>query len=373
MNAPGQISARFRGRRGNFPVDLEFRAPARGVTALVGPSGCGKTTLLRCIAGLQRLEDGYFALGGAVWQDGRRFLPPHKRPVGYVFQEASLFSHLSVRRNLQYGQRRAAKGGADQAIRFDDVIDLLGLAPMMERAPATLSGGERQRVAMGRALLSNPGVLLMDEPLAALDQFSKNEILPYLARIRDRLPIPILYVSHDITEVERLADHLILLRAGRVSAAGPLEVLQADPTLAIARLPQAGVALPARTIGYDPAYGLTTLAVAGGEIVLANDLRPAGAEHRIRIAAADVSLSRQPVQGSTILNVLPGRIMGAEPQEEFMMLVVVGLGEDGAGARIMARITRRSWDHLQLAPGQPVFAQVKSVSLTLPTGGADTA
>jgi molybdate transport system ATP-binding protein len=203
----------------------------------------------------------------------------------------------------------------------------------------------------------------MDEPLAALDRFSKDEILPYLDRLHDVLSIPVLYVSHDITEVERLADHLVLLNAGRVVAAGPLQDLQADPALPIARLPEAGVTLPATVGGHDRAYGLTMLDVAGGRLLVPGDLGPAGAPQRLRIAASDVSLVRRPPADSTILNVLPARIGAAEPQDSVQVMAVVALGEDGLGARMLARVTRRSWETLGLAPGQPVFAQVKGVAL----------
>ncbi len=366
---PG-IAARFHGRLGGFALDAAFEAPARGVTALFGPSGCGKTTLLRCVAGLHRLEDGHFSLGGAVWQDGARiFLPVHRRPVGYVFQEASLFPHLSVRGNLHYGHRRSVSRGGRETIRFDEVVGLLALAPLLERAPHHLSGGERQRVAVGRALLSQPRLLLMDEPLAALDRFSKDEILPYLERLHEALSVPVLYVSHDITEVERLADHLVLLDKGRVIAAGPLEALQADPALPIARLPEAGVTLAATVESFDAAYGLAALALPGGRLLVPGGMDRIGAPRRIRIAAADVSLASAPATGSTILNILPARILAVEAQDGMQMIAAIGLGTDGLGAHLLARVTRKSWDTLALAPGQPVFAQIKGVALVASGGG----
>ncbi len=345
-----------------FTLDVDFVAPAHGVTALFGPSGCGKTTVLRCVAGLQRL-DGRFALDGDVWQDGGTFRSTHQRPIGYVFQEASLFPHLSVRANLLYGHRRTVGRGVVETIRVDEVIDLLGLGRLFDRDPQHLSGGERQRVAVGRALLSQPKLLLMDEPLAALDRFSKDEILPYLERLHDALSVPVLYVSHDIAEVERLADHLVLLRDGQVIAAGPLQTVQADPTLPIARMPEAGVTLPAIVEGHEQAYGLTVLALSGGRLLAPGDLGAVGAGRRVRIAASDVSLARRPPVDSTILNALPARVVAAEPQGEVQIMAVVALGEDGCGARILARVTRKSWDLLGLAPDQPVFVQIKSVAL----------
>lgn len=225
MADPGRINAVFRGRLGNFTLDAELSLPATGVTAIFGPSGCGKTSVARCIAGLQRMADGFCAVDGEIWQDRHSFRPVHRRPIGYVFQEASLFPHLSVRGNLLFGAPKTA--GAQ--IAFDEVVDLLGLAALLDRSPHRLSGGERQRVAIGRALLSQPKLLLMDEPLAALDHATKSEILPFLERVRDRLSLPVFYISHDMTEIERFADHLVLMEQGRVVGSGPLPSLHPIP------------------------------------------------------------------------------------------------------------------------------------------------
>jgi len=360
------MEARFRGRFGAFALDVAFTAPDRGVTALFGHSGCGKTTVLRCVAGLNRTEEGYFSLAGEVWRDATIDRPTHKRPIGYVFQEASLFPHLSVRRNLDYGRERAVKRGVSEVIRFDDAVDLLGLTPLLDRDPSKLSGGERQRVAIGRALLAQPRLLLMDEPLAALDRFAKEEILPYLERLRDSLEIPVLHVSHDIAEVERLADHVILIRKGRVTAAGPLETLQADPSLPIARLAEAGVTMAAEVIDYDPTYDLTTLAAAGGRLIVPGRLGGIGSRRRARVAAGDVSLTRRPASDSSILNILPARIVSAEKLDESRLVVALALGSEGTGARMLSHVTRRSWDALALSVGGVVYAQVKSVALAAP-------
>jgi molybdate transport system ATP-binding protein len=367
-DAAAPIVARFRGALGAFTLDARFEAPMRGVTALFGPSGCGKTTLLRCVAGLQMLRDGYLSIGGEVWQDGAAFRPPYDRSVGYVFQEASLFPHLSVRRNLLYGHRRAMRRGAEEVTRFDDVVALLGMQGLVERSPLHLSGGERQRVAVGRALLAHPRLLLMDEPLAGLDRLSKNEILPYLEALHSALSIPILYVSHDLAEVERLADHLVLLEAGRVVADGPLEELQADPALPVARLPDAAVALNATVTHYDGEYGLTTLAIDGGTIIAPGHYGAPGTPQRVRIGASDVSLARQNPGPSTILNVLPARVAGAEAQDAAQINVVVRLGNAGEGARLLARVTRKSWTALGVRPGDLVYVQVKSVALVAAGG-----
>jgi molybdate transport system ATP-binding protein len=250
-------------------------------------------------------------------------------------------------------------------VAFDDVVKLLGLARLLDRPTAVLSGGERQRVAIGRALLSQPRLLLMDEPLSALDRASKEDILPYLERLHDTLEIPMLYVSHDIAEVERLADTLVLMEAGRVRAVGPLADLLADPALPLARLPEAAEVMEAEVVAVDAAYGLSTVAVPGGRLVVPGMAGDPGTRRRLRILAADVSLRRTPTaEGeSSILNVLPARITGAEPAGNHLMTVFLALGEDGTGAPLLARITRKSWDMLGLAPGQPVYAMIKGVAL----------
>ncbi|MGE4527079.1 MAG: molybdenum ABC transporter ATP-binding protein [Rhodospirillaceae bacterium] len=355
-----RIEAHFAGRIGGFDLDAAFTAPDAGVTALFGPSGCGKTTVLRCIAGLERLRYGHFSLSAEeVWQDGGSFLPPHRRAVGYVFQEANLFPHLSVTGNLRFGMRRAEAG----AIAFDEVVDLLGLSHLLDRAPGRLSGGERQRVAIGRALLSQPRLLLMDEPLSALDRLSKDEILPYLERLHDALSIPVIYVSHDITEVERLADHLVLMEGGRVSAAGPIAQLLADPALPFAARRDAAVVIDAKVSAWEPAYGLTRLAVAGAEMLVPGAAGALGTRRRLRIAAGDVSLCRVAPQETSILNVLPARVIALLPGEAHQVGVLLGLGEAGGGARLIARISAKSRDLLGLAAGEAVFAQIKGIAL----------
>jgi len=358
MTARGRIEVAFRGKLGRFVLDAAFDVPASGVTAIFGPSGCGKTTVLRCIAGLQRVADGMCAVDGAVWQNGAGFRPPHQRPIGYVFQEASLFAHLSVRGNLLYGAPKGTTG-----LGFDEVIMLLGLAPLLERAPRHLSGGERQRVAIGRALLSQPRLLLMDEPLSALDRQSKDEILPFLERLHATLALPVIYVSHDMAEVERLADHLVLMAAGRVLASGPPALLESDLSLPLAQARGASVSLDAIVSGYDAVDGLATLAM--GEAVFQVPSLPIaiGVRRRLRIVAGDVSLALVP-QHSTILNILPARILSASESSLHEITAVLGLGPAGDGARLLARVTRRSWNQLELSEGMAVHAQIKGVALT---------
>jgi len=368
MSAADGIEARFAGRLGAFAFDFALNAPPRGVTALYGPSGCGKTTLLRCIAGLNRVRDGHCRVNGELWQDGARlFAPTHRRALGYVFQEASLFPHLSVKANLRFG---APAAGAPPTFGWDEVVDLCGLAPLLDRAPPDLSGGERQRVALGRALLSQPRLLLMDEPLSALDDAAKADILPFLERLRDRLSLPALYVTHDMTEVERLADHLALIDRGRVVAAGPLAEMQSDPALPLAAARGAAVTLTGTIAAIDDAYGLTTVAVRGGAFVAPGRLGPIGARRRLRVLAGDVSLATAPPGPSSILNVLPARVLSIKTVAANELVAVLGLGADGAGDRILARVTRRSWERLGLSEGASVHAQVKGVALSRDRAGA---
>lgn len=359
------IAADFCASLGAFDLDVTFTAPGRGVTALFGPSGSGKTTVLRAVAGLIRLN-GRLLVFDETWQDERRFLAPHRRPIGYVFQEASLFPHMSVRRNLDYGRRRTP--AADRRVDFDDTVDLLGLARLIDRSPARLSGGERQRVAIGRALLAGPRLLLMDEPLSALDQQSKDEILPYLERLHDQLRIPALLVSHSLAEVERLADHMVLLESGRVRAAGPLADLAADLDLPLARARDAAVVLDATITGHDTAWHLTDLAVPGGRIRVPDLHGAVGAHRRLRIHAADVSLALPGGRESSILNVLPARVAGVTEAGPGQNVVAVDIHDATGASRLLARVTTRSVHDLGLAPGTEVLAQVKGVALV---AGAD--
>lgn len=356
------IQARFKGQQGTFDLDVDFSIPSKGVTALFGPSGCGKTTVLRCIAGLERMAKGSLTLNGEIWQNEYSFTPTYKRPIGYVFQEASLFPHLSVRDNLAFG----TKNGSSEAsgLAFKDVVELLGLASLLDRSSKKLSGGERQRVAIGRALLSDPQILLMDEPLAALDRFAKNDILPFLEHLRDELAIPVLYVSHDIAEIERLADHMILMEDGKLLANGPLAALLADPALPLSRMPDAASVINGELIAIDDAYGLSTLMINGVEIIVPGKIGKIGSHHRLRIAASDVALARSRApEGSSILNGPIARIMDARENGPYQMTVFLNLGPAGGGTPLLSRITRKSWDRLALKKGDTVHALIKSVAL----------
>lgn len=374
------IHASFSGTLGSFSLEVAFETPMQGITALFGASGCGKTTTLRCVAGLQQLP-GQLAVGDETWQDDARgvYLKPHERPIGFVFQEASLFPHLSVRRNLLYGARRAGPSSASEAIRFDDVIDLLGVGHLLDRDPGALSGGERQRVAVGRALLSQPRLLLMDEPLSSLDQMAKDEILPYFEALHQNLSIPIMYVSHDITEVARLADRMIILSSGRKLAEGPVQDLleRLDLQPETGRF-EAGVILTARVTGHDANFKVTHLDHHGQAISMPSRDLAVGAEVRLRIRARDVSLATRKPEAISVRNILSGTIVEiVEDAETAFAETLIDIG----GGRLRARITRQSVADLGLAPGTPVYALVKSIAFdrgtlsiatALPTGSKES-
>ncbi|HEX5363427.1 MAG TPA: molybdenum ABC transporter ATP-binding protein [Gallionella sp.] len=353
-----ELHAHFKLQLEGFALDASFSAPAVGVTALFGPSGSGKTTLLRCIAGLERAQ-GTLRVNGAIWQDETTFMPTHQRPLGYVFQEASLFPHLSVRANLEYGYKRIAPAG--RKVQLDRVVEWLGLGRLIERGdPARLSGGERQRVAIGRALLTSPRILLMDEPLSALDTASKQDILPYLERLHRELNIPVLYVSHALDEVARLADHLVLLQQGRVIASGGLGETLARLDLPTAHFDDAGSVIEAAVAQQDETYHLTRVDYAGGHLWVGRVAQPSGARVRARVLARDVSIATQAPEGSSINNILHARIEEIRDEGPDKVMVRMKVGES---QMLLSRITRRSRDHLNLAVGMDVFAQVKSVAL----------
>lgn len=352
------IEARFRLDRGGFVLDVDLTLPGRGVTALFGHSGSGKTTLLRCIAGLERVPDGRLKVAGEVWQDAGQFVPVHRRPLGYVFQEASLFPHLTARGNLAYGLKRVP--AVARKVSLDQAVELLGIGGLLDRRPDQLSGGERQRVAIARALAVSPRLLLMDEPLAALDLARKQEILPYLERLHDELDIPVLYVSHAPDEVARLADHLVVMAGGRALASGPLGETLARLDLPIKMGEDVGVVLEGRVAGLDPEWHLARVEFPGGALWVRDGGHPVGHPVRVRILARDVSIARTPHPGTSILNCLPARVDAlADDSHPALALVKLDLG----GSPLLARLTRRSAHGLGLAPGQLVQAQIKAVAL----------
>lgn len=351
------IEARFHIERDAFDMDVDLSVPAHGVTALFGPSGCGKTTLLRAIAGLERHGGGFLKVGNSIWQDRDVFLPPHRRPIGYVFQEASLFPHLSVRGNLDYGKKRVPD--SERLLPLDQAIALLGIEPLLERKPNSLSGGERQRVAIARALAVSPRLLLMDEPLASLDLQRKQEILPYIESLRRELEIPVIYVSHLPDEVARLADHMVLLEAGRVRASGSVQELLTRLDLPLAHGLDAESMVEATVSGHDEEFQLTYLDFSGGRVTVARRDIPVGRSVRLQIAARDVSLTLARQTDTSILNVFAATVEAMSPEGGAQVTVRLKAGD----VSLLARVTRKSATHLGIKPGSDVYAQVKSVAL----------
>ena len=351
------LDAHFHGRHGAFSLDAAFSLPMHGVSALFGPSGCGKTTILRSIAGLNRMA-GHLRVGDAVWQDAQRAMPAHARAVGYVFQEASLFAHLSVGANLDYAIRRAKAGNAGPT--REALVDSLGLAPLLPRMPARLSGGERQRVAIARALLTRPQVLLMDEPLSALDGPARDDILGVLEALPAVSPAPIVYVSHAIDEVARLADTLVVLDAGKVMASGPTNAILTRTDLPLAHSEHAGAVFRGRIAAHHADAHLTEVDSDGGRLLVCSPAAPAGRALRLRIAARDVSIALSRPTDSSIVNHLPATVVDISPDPHpGHRLVRLAVGD----TVLLARITEHSRARLALAPGLAVWALIKGVAV----------
>ena len=344
---------------GAFRLETAFEAKARGATVVFGASGAGKSCLLAVIAGLVKPDSGRVEIAGDVLFDGAQAInvPTEARRVGFVFQEARLFPHMSVRANLGYGSKRRKEHAS--AASFDDVVALLGIASLLERRPRTLSGGEKQRVAIGRALLSNPRLLLLDEPLAALDDPRKAEILPFLERLRDEIGIPMLYVTHSMDEVARMADHLVLLDRGKVAAAGAPGELSGrlDLPLLIDR-PDVGAILLGRVAAQDDARAVTRVEIGAAEFLLSHIDLPAGYPVRLRVLARDVAIATQRPEGLSVQNVLPCRLTALADRPNGRCLLQLNLG----GATMLALLTADSARRLNLRAGQEVFALVKSVA-----------
>ncbi|WP_353740781.1 molybdenum ABC transporter ATP-binding protein [Pseudomonas fluorescens] len=356
------IQMRLKLRYSGFALDVDLQLPGRGVTALYGHSGSGKTTCLRCIAGLERADQGFIQVNDEVWQDSdnRVFVAPHKRALGYVFQEASLFPHLSVLANLEFGLKRIPK--PQRRVDMAHATELLGIGHLLDRHPQHLSGGERQRVGIARALLTSPKLLLMDEPLAALDAQRKSEILPYLQRLHDELDIPVLYVSHSQDEVARLADHIVLLNNGKALASGPIGQTLARLDLPLAMGDDAGVVIEGRVSAYDAGYQLLSLQLPDTNLDIRVPHTPmdVGQALRCKVQARDVSLSLDNAGHSSILNRLPVTVV-SEMNADNAAHVLIRL--DAAGTPLLARITRYSRDQLNVHPGQPLWAQIKAVAV----------
>lgn len=352
------LSVDIRHRQGEFTLEAAFESSGR-LTALFGASGSGKTTLVNLIGGLIRPTAGRIEVDGHVLVDSKAgiFVPAHRRRIGYVFQDARLFPHMTVSQNLRYGRFFTPR--AERYADMDVVVDLLGIGHLLDRRPGRLSGGEKQRVAIGRALVASPRLILMDEPLASLDEARKAEILPYVERLRDETKIPIVYVSHAVSEVTRLATDAVILSQGRVLAAGPAdEVLSRADAMPPGERDETGALVVLEVVAQDEAYGLSILRSSAGEWRLPGIARAAGTKVRVRVRARDVMIATRPPAGLSALNVLPGRIVSIAANSGPDALVTVACGTD----RLLARVTRRSVDALDLAPGTDVFLVVKAVT-----------
>ena len=344
---------------GALAMQVAFEADAR-VTALFGRSGAGKTSLVNMIAGLVRPDRGRIEIDGQVLFDSAAGvdLPAEDRRVGYVFQEGRLFPHLTVRRNLLYGRDLVPRG--ERYAQLEHIVQLLGLSDLLERRPGDLSGGEKQRVAIGRALLASPRVLLLDEPLASLDPHRKNEILQYIELMREEVRIPMVYVSHAVEEVVRLADWVVLMSAGKVAATGEVEEVMGRPDLrAAAGTFEGGAVVDAKVVEQDMRYDLATLAFDGGTLTVTNLDALVGEPVRVRIRARDVSIALDPPERISIQNVLPGKVTGIGAARSGVVDVSIAVGS----VTLRSRITERAVEQLALAPGRTVYAMIKAVSL----------
>ena len=348
-----------RRRVGALELNAVFETSAR-VTALFGRSGAGKTSLVNVLAGLLRPDAGRIEIDGQVLFDSARGIdvPAEKRRIGYVFQEGRLFPHLTVRRNLLYGHDRVARG--ERYVEPDTIVELLGLRDLLERRPGDLSGGEKQRVAIGRALLASPRALLLDEPLASLDPHRRNEVLQYVELMRDEVRVPIIYVSHAVEEVVRLAETVVLMSSGKVLAVGDVEDVMGRPDLRPAGgVFEGGAVIDAKVVGHDLKYELATLAFDGGTLTVTHLDALMGEPVRVRIRARDVSIALEPPRNISIQNILQGTVTGIGAEQEGVVDVSIAVGS----AVLRSRITRRAADRLALAPGAHVHALIKAVSL----------
>jgi len=344
--------------QGAFDLHARFQSDGK-LTALFGPSGSGKTTIVNAIGGLVRPDHGRIVVQGQVLVDTKKnvFVPKYRRRIGYVFQEGRLFPHLNVRQNLLFGRWFTPR--RDRKASFDHVVDLLGVAPLLDRWPTTLSGGEKQRVAIGRALLADPQLLLMDEPLASLDEARKAEIYPYIERLRDDGGVPIVLVSHSVAEIARLATSIVVLSEGSVTASGPAsDLLRHTNLFTQIGLAEAGALLDARILRHEDSFGLTVLQAKAGTLTVPRLDRPVGTGLRVRLRARDIILSLHKPVGMSALNVLPGHISSIEDAEGASVDVQLDCGGDG----IVARVTRKSVDELGLRVGLPVHAIIKTIA-----------
>ncbi len=347
---------------GQFALDVDFAAPDTGITALYGRSGVGKTSIVNALAGLLRPDRGRIVVGDEVLFDSARRidLPPERRRLGYVFQEGRLFPHYSVRGNLLYGAKRGGQGGPN----LDTIVAILGIENLLDRRPASLSGGEKQRVAIGRALLASPRLLLMDEPLASLDAARKGELMPFIERLRDELKLPIFYVTHEMNEIVRLSDQLVLLQDGKVAAVGPVEELSSRfDLLPLTGRHEVGSVIRTTLRGHDTSFGLSELSFPGGRLRVARLHATLGTAIRVRIQARDVVLATAKPEHLSIRNAFAGKVVDLAPPRGPVVDLRVDIGTEAQPVLLWARITLRACQDLQLVPGKPIFALVKTVSL----------
>lgn len=358
----GVIFARFefnqtKAKKKSFKLDINIEIPGKGITTIYGHSGSGKTTFLRCVAGLEKPDNGYLSVNGSIWQNKSHFVPTYQRPLGYVFQESSLFPHLTAEGNLKYAIKRSGVTGDDQL--YAQVMAIMEIETVLKRYPSQLSGGERQRVAIARALLIRPRLLLMDEPLASLDTKRKQEILPYLERLRS-FDIPILYVSHSLDEITRLADHVVMLEEGKVVAQGNIKEVFSRLDLPLYCFEEPGAILNGKIISRDLQWHLMRMTFDSGELFLHDVGLEVGQPIRVRILAKDVSLSLTNHQDTSILNRIQAEVIEINAdQDEAMSLVRLKAG----GEFLIAKLTRRSVHCLEIKPGKKVWAQIKSVAI----------
>lgn len=351
------VDVRLPIQRGEFQLQVNLSISASGVTAIFGPSASGKTSILRAIAGLDRHKGGWVRVGDCVWQDEKTFLPPHSRSVGYVFQEPSLFPHLNVRKNLEYGYKRIP--AQERRITFEEAVVLFGVNPILSRKIHFLSGGEKQRVALARAVLTSPDVLLMDEPLSALDAEGREEILPYLETLTQSLQIPTIYISHTLDEITRLAKDMALIDNSEVSKLQPLNEVLTNLDLPLALRKDACSVVIAKVQSWDKKFSMTHLSFSGGTLIVPSKPLPIGKQVRLKIAARDISLSIRPAEESSIVNCFPVTVDALRPMNDGQ--TCVRLKADGVF--LVAHLTLKSAHDLDLKPGKQCYAQVKGVVL----------